>query len=109
MKKYHFIFDKTKKNLKIKKNFLYKYTNFPIKNSNVVIVIGGDGFMLRTLKKYQKYNKPFYGLNTGNFGFLMNKFKSYDIEKNINKSKSFFISPLEMRAKNHSNKIFKAF
>tara|TARA_B110000438_G_C15797124_1_gene643367 strand:- start:876 stop:1643 length:768 start_codon:yes stop_codon:yes gene_type:complete len=109
MKKYHFIFDKTEKNLKIKKKFLQKYKSFPVKYSNIIIVLGGDGFMLRTLKKYQKFNKPFYGLNTGTFGFLMNKFKSYDIEKNIDKAKSFFISPLQMKATNHFNKIFKAF
>ena len=88
MKKYHFIFDNTNTNLRIKKIFLQNYKNFPPKQSNVLIVLGGDGFMLKTLKKYQKFNKPFYGLNTGTYGFLMNKFKSYDIEKNINKAKS---------------------
>ena len=109
MKKYHFIFDNTNTNLRIKKIFLQNYKNFPPKQSNVLIVLGGDGFMLKTLKKYQKFNKPFYGLNTGTYGFLMNKFKSYDIEKNINKAKIFFISPLQMKAKNHFNKTFKAF
>ena len=37
--------------------------------------------MLQTLKKYQKYNKPFYGMNRGTFGFLMNKFVSSNLEK----------------------------
>ena len=42
-----------------------------IKKSNVIIVLGGDGFMLQTLKKLYKFKKPFYGINSGNYGFLM--------------------------------------
>ena len=54
--------------------------------------------MLETLKKYRKYNKPFYGMNRGTFGFLMNKFKSKNIIKSISKAKQVSISPLEMHA-----------
>ena len=43
--------------------------------------------MLETLKKYHKYNKKFYGMNKGTFGFLMNKFKIKNIDKRIEKSK----------------------
>ena len=75
MKKYHFVFDNLKKNIKIKKILLKKYKNYPPNLSNVIIVLGGDGFMLQTLKKYQIYNKYFYGINRGTYGFLMNKYK----------------------------------
>tara|TARA_Y100000590_G_scaffold470159_1_gene662398 strand:+ start:999 stop:1769 length:771 start_codon:yes stop_codon:yes gene_type:complete len=108
MKKFHFIFDKTKKNIKLKKYFLKKYKNFTPQGSNVLIVFGGDGFMLKTLKKYQKYSKPFYGINGGTFGFLMNKFKTYEIDKNINKANLITISPLEMKALTNKNKIISA-
>ena len=37
-------------------------------------MVGGDGFMLETLKKNQKTINNFYGINSGNYGFLMNKF-----------------------------------
>ena len=108
MNKCHFIFDKQKKNIEVRKIFLNKYRNYPLRLSNVIVVLGGDGFMLHTLKKYRKYNKPFYGINRGTFGFLMNKFKTYDIEKSIFKAKLVSISPLEMKAttktgKTHSN------
>ena len=108
MNKYHFIFDKTKKNKRLKNIFLKKYNNHPPHLCKIIVVLGGDGFMLQTLKKYQKYNKIFYGINRGTFGFLMNKFKTYDIEKNISKAKLVSISPLEMMAttktgKTHSN------
>ena len=108
MKKYHFIFDRTNKNKKLIKIFLRKYKNYSPQLSTVIVVLGGDGFMLKTLKKYQRYHKPFYGINRGTFGFLMNKFKTYDIYKNISKAKPVFISPLEMKALTQKNKIISA-
>ena len=60
-----------------------------------MIVIGGDGFMLQTLKKNKNSNKFFYGINSGNYGFLMNKFSSKNIVKNLDKSNLISISPLE--------------
>jgi len=59
-------------------------------------VIGGDGFMLQTLKKNKYSNKMFYGINSGNYGFLMNKFSNNLTVKNLLKSKLISISPLEM-------------
>ena len=108
MNKYHFIFDEIKKNKKIKKFILKKYIYYSPRLSNVIVVFGGDGFMLKTLKKYQKCNKAFYGINRGTFGFLMNKFKTYDVERSISKAKLVSISPLEMKVitktgKTHSN------
>ena len=76
IKKLHFAIDKTKKAQSSKSILLKKYKNYNLKNADAIIVIGGDGFMLETLKKYQIYKKPFYGMNKGSFGFLMNKFKS---------------------------------
>jgi len=108
MKKYHFVFDNLKKNIKIKKILLKKYKNYPANLSNVIIVLGGDGFMLQTLKKYQKYNKYFYGINRGTYGFLMNKYKNLNINNIINRTKPIVISPLEMKALTKEGKICKA-
>jgi len=108
MNKYHFIFDRIEKNQKLRKIFLRKYKNYSPKSSDVIVVLGGDGFMLKTLKKYQKFHKPFYGINRGTFGFLMNKFKTYDIYENISKSKPISISPLQMKALTNKNKIISA-
>ena len=92
MKKIQIISDKNKSSTKIKITLLKILSKAKIKRSNISIVIGGDGFMLKTLKKYQKYNKPFYGMNRGTFGFLMNKFKSKNIEKFISRAKTISIS-----------------
>ena len=97
MIKCHFIVDKTHKSKKLKNIFLTKYKNYLSQFSNVIVVLGGDGFMLQTLKKYKKFKKPFYGINSGTFGFLMNKFRTYDIEMSISKAKLVSISPLEMK------------
>ena len=79
MKNIQIISDKNKKSLKIKSILQKQINSKNIKKSNVVIVIGGDGFMLQTLKKNKNLNKFFYGVNSGNYGFLMNKFSSKNI------------------------------
>jgi len=103
-KKIHFAIDKTSRAEASKKILFKSYKNYTPNKSDVIIVIGGDGFMLSALKKYQKYNKPFYGMNRGSFGFLMNKFKTKNILRNILKAKAIIISPLEMRTINKANK-----
>ena len=59
--------------------------------------------MLSTLKKFNKYKKPFYGINSGNYGFLMNKYSSKNLVKNLSKAKMISISPLEMTVSNKNN------
>ena len=90
------ISDINSKSLKLKKQIIKILNKEKIKRSNIIIVIGGDGFMLQTLKKNKKSNKSFYGINSGNYGFLMNKFSANLINKNIAKAKTVKISPLEM-------------
>ena len=90
------ISDKNLKSKKIKKTIQSSLKNKKIKISRLILVIGGDGFMLQTLKKYKNSNKLFYGINSGNYGFLMNKFSKKNFKKNIFKSKITSISPLEM-------------
>tara|TARA_Y100000590_G_scaffold466434_1_gene641792 strand:+ start:29 stop:799 length:771 start_codon:yes stop_codon:yes gene_type:complete len=102
------ISDKNNLSIKIKKYLENKIIIFPIKKSNLIIVIGGDGFMLSTLKKYQKFNKPFYGINSGNYGFLMNKFSSNKNINNLVNQRKIVISPLIMTVKTKNKKIKKS-
>ena len=90
------ISDTNSKSLKIKKEIIKTINKEKINKSNLIIVIGGDGFMLKTLKKNKKSNKLFYGINSGNYGFLMNKFSNKLTIKNLSKAKTVNISPLEM-------------
>ena len=90
------ISDKNLESKKIKKTIQSFLKNKKLKISRLILVIGGDGFMLQTLKKYKNSKKLFYGINSGNYGFLMNKFSKKNFKKNILKSKITSISPLEM-------------
>ena len=109
IKKIHFEIDKTNKAKSFKKRIFQRYSNYPVRDSDVIVVVGGDGFMLQILKKYQKYKKPFYGMNRGTSGFLMNKFKLQDIYKKIFRAKSVSISALEMKATTKKNKTVSAY
>ena len=96
MNKQLIISDTNSKSLKIKKQINNLLNKEKIKRSNLIIVIGGDGFMLQTLKRNKKLNKSFYGINSGDYGFLMNKFSKKFLIKNLVKAKTVNISPLEM-------------
>ena len=96
MNKKFIISDTNSKSLKIRSKILKILKRGKIKKNNITIVIGGDGFMLETLKKNKNSNKSFYGINSGNYGFLMNKFSANMINKNLAKAKTVKISPLEM-------------
>jgi len=108
MKKISIISDKNKTSKKIKFFLQKKINSYLPKKSNLIVVIGGDGFMLQTLKKFYKLKKPFYGINSGSYGFLMNKFSTKNTIKNILKSKLISINPLEMTVKNKLGKIKKS-
>ena len=64
--------------------------------------------MLQTLKKNKNLKKKFYGINSGNYGFLMNKFSSKNTIKNLSKANMVSISPLEMIVRNKNNQIKKS-
>ena len=108
MSKPKIISDKNKKSAKIKNLLFNKIKNYQFKKDNLVIVIGGDGFMLKILKKNKNLKKNFYGINSGNYGFLMNRFSSKNIVKNLSKANMISISPLEMIVKNKNNQIKKS-
>ena len=98
--KTYIAFDKTRNSIKIKTFLEKRLIISSIAKSDVILVLGGDGFMLQTLKKFYKYKKPFYGVNSGNFGFLMNKFSPKNTVKNLFRADKIKISPLEMVVKN---------
>jgi len=106
--KIHLVYDRTKASLKIRSILIKKIKIISLKKSNIIIVLGGDGFMLQTLKRFYKYKKPFYGINSGNYGFLMNKFSNENIIKNLNISNSIKIYPLQMTVTNKKNQTKKS-
>ena len=108
MSKPQIISDKNKKSLKIKNLLIKKINNDQFKQKDLVVVIGGDGFMLETLKKNKNSKKRFYGINSGNYGFLMNKFSLKNIIKNLSRANMISIFPLDMIVKSKNNQTKKS-
>jgi len=107
MNKIQIISDINKKSQKIKSLLVNKLKKLNLVKSNITIVIGGDGYMLKTLKKNKDPKKFFYGINSGNYGFLMNKFSLKNMIKNLSNAKMITISPLEMTVRNNKNQTKK--
>ena len=102
------ICDQNRKSLIIKNQVVHCLNKHNFKNRNLAIVIGGDGFMLQTLKSNKHPDRLFYGINSGNYGFLMNKFSKKNIIRNLLKPNLITIRPLEMTVKNKFNHIKKS-
>jgi NAD+ kinase len=99
---------KNSKSIKIKNILVKKIAASQFKKDNLTIVIGGDGFHASNIKKNKNSQKKFYGINSGNYGFLMNKFSSKNIINNLSKANMISISPLEMIVKNKNNQMKKS-
>ena len=106
--KAHIFFDKTKSSRKIKSSLENKIQSISLTKSKLIIVIGGDGFMLKVLKKFYKLNKFFYGVNSGHYGFLMNRFSSKNFLKNLTTAKLTQIHPLQMIVRTKNNQLKKS-
>jgi NAD+ kinase len=76
--------------------------------ADLIIVIGGDGSMLHALHQYMHLDIPFYGINAGSVGFLMNEPHLENFLENINSSKATILHPLSMSATDSNGKEFKA-
>ncbi|MEE9273602.1 MAG: NAD kinase [Robiginitomaculum sp.] len=80
-----------------------KYGNVEPEDADILIPLGGDGFMLEVLRHYMPILKngiPVYGMNQGTIGFLLNNFESEGLTKRLRKAQAAHIQPLRMQAHN---------
>jgi len=77
-------------------NYIKQYGNVEPEIADVIVALGGDGFMLRTLHKYQSLAKPVYGINCGSVGFLMNAPSTGDLPQRLKAAKKTRLHPLKM-------------
>ena len=75
-----------------------KYDTVPLNDADIIIALGGDGFMLHMLHDLIDQNVPIFGMNKGSFGFLMNDYKESDLLDRLQNAKSYKMQPLKMRA-----------
>lgn len=80
------------------RRLVHAYGNSPPKSADVIIALGGDGFMLETMHRYMGDRVPIYGMNRGSVGFLMNEFREDELLERLAKAEITRINPLSMVA-----------
>src|SRR5258705_4791582 len=70
--------------------------------ADIVVALGGDGFMLQTLHAFTGKGKPIYGMNRGTVGFLMNEYHQDDLVERLAAAERAVIHPLKMTAHSQS-------
>ena len=106
--KYHFISSNTLEANQAKEKYINSYSQADPESADVIIPIGGDGILLKCLHDFNKLNKPFFGINHGSIGFLMNSMNTQNLEELINNSKSTNLKPLKMIAKDENNNQYES-
>lgn len=98
MQRICFLADTTEIAQKSLKKLSKKYGCVTASKADVFVVLGGDGFMLQTLHKHIDKNLPFYGMNRGSIGFLMNKYSETDLPERLSDAGKIMLHPLIMDA-----------
>ena len=104
--KFHFISSNTSEAINAKEQYINSYHQADPNIADVIIPIGGDGILLKSLHDFNKLNKPFFGINYGSVGFLMNAASNKNLEELIQNSKSTELKPLQMSAKDEDDKVY---
>ncbi|GBR23945.1 ATP-NAD kinase [Kozakia baliensis NRIC 0488] len=88
-----------------KQKLIERYGDVPFKEAQLVVCLGGDGFLLETLHKVLPYNLPTYGLNCGSVGFLLNPVSDADLLKRLTHAQPTTLHPLRMQAVDQEGKM----
>jgi len=75
-----------------------RYGQCELEDADVIVALGGDGFMLRTLHRFLPAGLPVYGMKLGKVGFLMNRFREEELHDRLNTAKVVELNPLSMTA-----------
>ena len=85
-----------------------RYAHVTPKRADVVVALGGDGFMLRTLHRFMDGDVPIYGMNRGSIGFLMNAYDEDGLPERLARADAVELHPLRMSAIDHRGKEHQA-
>jgi NAD+ kinase len=77
-----------------------RHTDVGAADADVIVALGGDGFMLQTLHAFLGTGKPIYGMNLGSVGFLMNEYRPDKLTERLEAAERAVIHPLRMKAHN---------
>ncbi len=79
-----------------------RYPEAPLDKAQIIVALGGDGFMLRTLHRHMAVNRPVYGMKLGTVGFLMNQFHADGLIERLARAQPTTLKPLVMQAVSES-------
>lgn len=80
------------------KRLAARYGDARPENADVIVALGGDGFMLQSLHRYMDLDIPIYGMNQGTVGFLMNEYSEDELPERLASANAAVVHPLRMRA-----------
>ena len=75
------------------------YDHVPAEEADIIVALGGDGFMLSTVHQHMAKGTPIFGMNLGSIGFLMNEFRDTGLRERLLKSEPIELHALSMKAK----------
>jgi len=75
-----------------------QYGDAPLDTADVIVALGGDGFMLRTLHRHMARGLPVYGMKLGTVGFLMNQYHPAGLRERLERAQPTVLHPLLMEA-----------
>ena len=79
-----------------------RYGQCDIAEAEVIVALGGDGFMLRTLHRFINKKLPVFGMKIGNVGFLMNRYGENDLIQRLADARPVSLNPLRMEVHTES-------
>ena len=85
-----------------------RYPTVAPEEAEVIVALGGDGFVLETLHRYLENGTPIYGMNCGTVGFLMNLYDEEDLPRRLGRAKKVTLHPLAMTAHNLAGETLEA-
>ena len=90
------------------KSLSERYDTVAIEDADVVVALGGDGFMLQSLHASMELGQPIYGMNRGSVGFLMNAYEEDGLLERLEKAEPVRVHPLRMTATDTKGQEHKA-
>lgn len=84
------------------------YRHVPPETADVIVALGGDGFMLETLHRFMDRNVPIFGMNRGSVGFLMNDYSEQGLMDRLSCAEWIGLNPLRMSAIDRNGEVHEA-
>jgi len=107
-KTFAFVHSKTDKALKAYNNLTKTYGQTDPTTADIIVAIGGDGFMLETLDRFASSQRPIFGMNRGTVGFLMNGYQVKDLGRRLDMAVAIKLQRLKMKATTVTGDVFEA-